>query len=159
MLGYGGARELFEAIRADVLEMAGLERSIEDIETQAGPHGQMTGSIGGSGAHDGMRGIDRLVDSGLREELERMRAKVNPEIERATDVLYGRSGRGGVARARSTADADILCGYYLQGMSWPQVAAAHADSDKTSPNIWCRMRAKRALEFIDRVGAPTLADS
>lgn len=153
------ARDWFETIRESVAELAELERSIEGIETQAGPHGQSTGRLGGGGHSDGLRGIDRIVDSGMREKLAWMQVKVRPELEAATKVLYGHSGRGGLAKARSSTDADILCGYYLQAMTWPEVAAAYASSDRSSPNTWCRMRAKRALEYIDRVGIDTLADS
>ena len=153
------ARDLFESLRADVLEMVKLEREIERIETQAGPHGRSSSSIGGSPNPDKLRGIDRLVDIGLREELEKLRAKVNPDIEAATDVLYGRSGRGGLAKARSSVDADILCAYYLQGMSWPQVATLLSGFSSSKPSAWARTRAARALEAIDRLGADRLANS
>ena len=149
----------FESIRANVLEMRKLEQEIEEAETKAGPHGQLSGSIGGGGSHDSLRGIDRLMDSGIREKLDRMRAATNPEIERATDVLYGRCGRGGLARAKGTTDADILCCYYLQGMEWPAIAAGIARPDVERPNGWCRLRAMRAFEYMDRVGWAGLANS
>lgn len=150
------ARDYFEGIRVWVVEMAKIEATIELVETQAGPHGQ---SVGGGSGRDHMGGIDRLVDTGLREMLASIRRVVNPRIEQASEVLYGRSGNGGLAKAKSTIDADILCGYYLQGLEWPQVAAQHSGFSASKPNIWCRMRAKRALEYIDKVGADSLADS
>ena len=152
------ARLWFESIRASVLDIRKLEQKIEEAETKAGPHGQLSGSIGG-GSHDSLRGIDRLVDSGLRERLERMREVTNPEIERALEVLYGRSGRGGLARARGATDADILCCYYLQGMDWARIADDLARPDVVRPNGWCRLRAMRALAYVDRVGCGWLARS
>ena len=153
------ARDWFESIRADVVEMNNLEYAIMRIEAQAGPHGQQAGSIGGGGNRDSMRGIDSLVDSGARERLERMQRKTNPRITEALAVLYGRSGNGGLAKAKRTVDADILCGYYLQGLDWPQVAAQLSGFNPSRPNGWARMRAMRALSYIDRVGAEALADS
>ena len=102
------ARLWMESIRLDVLEMIRLENGITMIENLAGPHGQSSGG-GRGGKADGMRGIDHLVDSGMREELERMRRKVNLRIEEALHVLYGKSGRGGLAKAKSELDAEILC--------------------------------------------------
>ena len=153
------ARDWFESIRADVVEMRKLEDEILSIETRSGPHGQSVGSVGSGGNHDSMCGIDRLVDAGLREKLDRQREEANPEIERALEVLYGRSGNGGLAKAKSSTDADILCCYYLQGMEWPAIADGIARPDVERPNGWCRLRAMRALAYIDRVGIGALADS
>ena len=153
------ARDWFEAIRVGVVEMARLEQEIEATETQAGPHGQSVGSVGGGGSHDSLRGIDRMVDAGAREKLARLQAKYNPEIDSALEVLYGRSGRGGLAKARQSVDADILCGYYLQGMEWTAIAACLSGRKVARPNGWVRMRAMRALAYIDGVGMAALADS
>lgn len=152
------ARDWFESIRVGVVEMQKLEQGIECIETQAGPHGQNVGSIGGGGNRDSMAVVDRMVDSGMREELARLRANYNPEIESALGVLYGNDGNGGLAKAKQSVDADILCCYYLQGMGWTAIAASIARPKVKRPNGWVRMRAMRALAYIDRVGCRTLAD-
>lgn len=153
------ARDWFETIRVGVAEMRKLEEDIECIETQAGPHGQSVGSIGGGGSHDSMRGVDRMVDAGMKEMLARLQARYNPEIESALEILYGKSCNGGLAKAKQSIDADILCCYYLQAEEWPAIAAALASKDLARPNGWVRMRAMRALAYIDRVGMATLADS
>lgn len=153
------AREWFETIRANVIEVRDLEREIESIETQSGPHGQSAGSVGGGGSHDSLRGIDHLVDSRMRERLDRQKAETNDEISCALEVLYGKSGRGGLAKAKSSTDADILCCYYLQGMSWADIAKDVTRASVVRPNGWCRTRAMRALSYIDRVGTEPLADS
>lgn len=153
------ARDWLESIRADVVELVGMEYELEEIETKLGPHGQRMGSIGGTGDPDKLRPIDSLVDSRLREKLESKRDRVNRRIEHALHVLYGESGRGGLARARSSLDADILCAYYLQGESWSEIASGVASFNPARPNGWCRQRAMRALEYIDSVGRDVLADS
>ena len=151
------ARDWFESIRAGVIEVRRMEGDIESIEARMGPHGQSVGSVGGGGSHDGMRGVDRIVDAGMRERLARQRSLTTPQIEMALRVLYGRDGRGGLARARSATDADILCCYYLQGMEWAAIAKDVARPDVARPNGWVRMRAMRALAFIDRMGYWKLA--
>ena len=153
------ALEWFESIRANVIEVRDLEREIESIETQSGPHGQNAGSVGSGGSHDSLRGIDHLVDSRMREKLDQQRVATNAEISRALEVLYGRSCRGGLAKAKSSTDADILCCYYLQGLKWTDIAGEVAREDVVRPNGWCRTRALRALAYIDRVGIEPLADS
>lgn len=153
------ALEWFESIRANVIEVRDLEREIESIETQSGPHGQNAGSVGGGGSHDSLRGIDHIVDARMREKLERQKVETEAEIERALEVLYGKSGRGGLAKAKSSTDADILCCHYLQGMEWTGIAGEVSREDVARPNGWCRTRAMRALSYIDRVGTEPLADS
>lgn len=154
------ARDWFEQILADVEELKALEQAIEAAEAQTGPRGQNVGSIGGGGgSRDGMRGIDRIVDAGLREKAERQRAKVNPQVEQALEVLYGRSGRGGLAKERGQLDADILCCHYLQGVEWSRIARDIVRADTEYPTQWCRHRAMRALLLIDKVGPEPLADS
>lgn len=153
------ARDWFESIRVGVVEMAKLEQEIEATETQAGPHGQSAGSIGGGGSHDGLRGIDRMVDAGVRERLARLHARYDPEVDSALEVLYGKSGNGGLSKAKQSVDADILCCHYLQGMEWADIAAGLAGRQVARPNGWVRMRAMRALAYIDRVGMASLADS
>ena len=153
------ARDWLESIRADVVELRELEYQVLEVETKLGPHGQRMGSIGGAGDPDKMRPVDRLMDSGLREKLEAQKAKVDRRVEHATRVLYGESGRGGVAGARGYLDADILCAYYLQGEEWPEIASMLASFNPARPNGWCRQRAMRALEFIERTGRDVLANS
>ena len=154
------ALEFFESILASVRELRDLENEILSLETQAGPHGQQVGSVGGSGGcHDGMRGIDRLVDGGMRERLEQQRATVRQQVNSALKVLYGKSDKGGLAKARNSTDADIICCHYLQGMGWTEIAREIVKPDSKSPGHWCQMRARRALEYIDRVGADALANS
>lgn len=151
------ARDWFDSIRADVLKLADMERDLEDLRAQTGPHGQQLGSIGhGSGGGDVSAPVLRVVQA--EAELDVARAKLSQRIEQATLTLYGRDGRGGVARVRGYLSADCLVGYYLQGMSWAEVADEYIKPDSSDPVAWCKMRTKRALDIIDRYGPETLAN-
>jgi len=151
------AREYFDWIRADVLELAEMEDRVAALnELSRAPKAQGQGPSGcGSNRAEPM--ADRTIDAEL--ELARMKAQVAPELDRACHVLYGRSGRGGVAKARSSADADCIFGYYLVGMSWREVADELVRPESKDAKHWCMMRAYRALEYMDRVGMSWLIDS
>lgn len=152
------ARDWLESIRADVVELVGMEYELEEIETKLGPHGQRMGSIGGTGDPDKLRPIDSLVDSGLREKLESKRDRVNRRIEHALHVLYGRSGRGGLAKLTSTDDADMLRYHYLQGESWASIGRRYCP-ESSNLTTWAERHAVRVCRIIDRVGMDALADS
>ena len=154
-----GARDLFEGILADVRRVAVLEGRIEEAVNAATPHRQGTSSGGGGGAGDPYAALDAVIDSDAMGELERARGELAPRVERALDVLYGRSGRGGLAKARTSTDADILCCHYLQGMRWVDIARDITWTGSRWPDKWCRARAERALDAIDRIGMDVLADS
>lgn len=150
----------FQRIEALRQEVAELDNQIEEARASAGPHGQWLGSIGGDGGRtDALAGIDRIIDADLVAKRDRMRERLEKQLERATDVLYGKSGRGGLAKARSTTDADILCCHYLQGMGWAQIARDIVRRDTEHPKQWCRMRAVRACAYIDSVGVDKLSES
>lgn len=142
------ARDWFESIRERVLEVEAMEAHVEELKAKAGPRAQgfESGGRGGT-AGDASAPILDVVDADA--ELDRARAKTNSEIDRALLVLYGRSGHGGLAKARDITDADILCAYYLMGMSWPSVALELSSEESVSPKHWCIMRARRALEYLD----------
>ena len=151
------AREYFDWIRADVLELAEMEDRVAALnESSCAPKAQGQGPSGcGSNRAEPM--ADRTIDAEL--ELARMKAQVVPELDRACNVLYGRSGRGGVAKACGFAEADAVCGYYLYGMSWPEVADELVSPDSKDGAHWCRNRASSAFRHIDHTGMARLADS
>lgn len=151
-------RDWFEGIRYKVKALARMESDVEDARQRTGPRGQQFDSPGGRGAAtDASAPILSLAD--MEADLDRLRAETNDEIERALDVLYGTSGRGGLAQARTSTDADCICGYYLMGMSWREVADEMVKPESRSAKDWCRMRACRAFAYMDRVGMDWLMDS
>ena len=144
-------RDWFEQIRAKVCDLAKKEGRIEELRGQTGPHGQQFSATGHGGvAGDASAPIIRLAQA--EDELDREKVSVNAEVEYATEILYGIDGRGGLAYAKSNVDADILCAYYLQGMSWEQVACSLSGKGGRTVKQWCIMRARRSLDYIERHG-------
>lgn len=136
-----------------------LEAAIASAYSSAGPKGQQFGSIGGSGgSHDALAGVDRVIDSGAVAERDSLKARLISTLERATDVLYGKSGRGGVAKAIGTDEADMLCFHYCQGESWASLGRRY-NPDDPWPTQWCKRYAIRICRDIDRIGLDKLADS
>lgn len=149
-----GCRDWFEQVRADVLEVAEMKDRAEVLRAACGPKA----ATYGGGSHDPSRlsSEDVLIDAEM--ELDLRRQSLRAELDRACAVLYGRDGRGGLARMRGSAAADSIHGYYLQGMSWPEVAAELVRPESRDGAHWCRMAATRALSYMDQVGMEYLAD-
>lgn len=150
------ARDWFEGIRGRVIALESMERNLELLRGQIGSAGQRFGVMGRGGqARDASAGILRLAQA--EDEYDHERASVEAEVDRALEVLYGRDGRGGLAKARSSADADCICGYYLMGMRWREVAEEITRPNSEDGKQWCKRRAYRAMECIDMIGIATLA--
>ena len=153
------AQTYFESIEGLRSRLERLGNEIESAYAQAGPRGQQLGSVGGSGApHDAMAGVDHIIDSNAVAERDRLQALLESHLDYATDVLYGRSGRGGLAKATCTDDADVLCFHYLQGESWASIGKRY-DVESSNLTVWAKTRARRAFRAIDRIGMDVLADS
>ena len=135
-----------------VLELAEAELEAESASINASGGSQRLGSIGHSAKDPDARMIYATIAS-TRYDL--LRREVNAELEKATALLYGKHGRGGLAKARSTTDADCICGYYLQGMTWQQVADELVRPDSRDGAQWCKRRAYRALRWMDVSGFAT----
>ena len=152
------ARDYFESLRLSVLEVAAMEASVADLnESSRSPKAQGSSPGSGKGRANVQPIADRAIDA--ERELDKAKARIAPQLERATDVLYGRSGRGGVARELGSAEADAVFGYYVYGMSWPQVADELVQPNSKDGAHWCRNRASAALRHIDEVGMAYLAST
>ena len=148
----------FERVAALRERVGKLSDEIESAYAAAGPHGQQVGSIGGGGGSDAMGVIDRIIDADTMAELERLRPRLRQWLDKASDVLYGRSGRGGVAKRIGTDEADMLLRHYLQGESWASIARSFGASARNLTD-WCKCHARSVCRRIDRIGMDTLADS
>lgn len=135
-----------------------LERAVESAYVQAGPKGQMGATVHGGGRTDPLTAIDAIVDTDATAELDRLRTLLHERMDYATDVLYGRSGRGGLALVTSYDDADVLCFHYLHGESWASIARRF-EPDTSNLTTWCKRRAIALCRTIDRHGMEALADS
>ena len=153
-----GARDWFESIRAEVIECARMEADLLDLRSKTWPRGQALEMVAHStGATDGSGPVIRVADA--ERELDVRQARCNAMVEDAMDVLYGVDGRGGLARLKGSATADCICGHYLMGMRWQEVADELARPESKDARQWCKRRAYRGMEYIDRVGASTLTKS
>lgn len=151
------ARDWFNLIRDKAEKLAKLEDDAEAKRAAVLPKGQQYEPLSHGGASDGSAAMLSYIQADA--ELDAMRAEVEQLLERASDVLYGRSGRGGLARQKGTASADCICGYYLLCMTWHEVADEMVRPDSMDARHWCMMRAHRAFEYMDRVGMQYLIDS
>jgi hypothetical protein len=153
------ALDWFESIEQLQKSINELRDQVESAYAAAGPHGQQMGSIGGGGGRrDALAGVDSVIDSGAAARLDQAQAELIELLDQATDVLYGRSGSGGVAKAIGHDEADILCFHYLQGEAWSSIAKRY-DPDTTNLTMWCKYRAHWTCRQIDRLGMDALADS
>ena len=152
-----GARGYFERLRDNGRELEERKTKVQEMRAQLGSRGARYGTIGSSGNHDATAAVDRVIEA--EQALAIDQARHDLELEQACAILYGRSGRGGLAKARRSVDADILCCHYLQGMSYAEIADEIAKPDSSDPVHWCTMRARRALDYIDTVGMHNLQDS
>ena len=155
------AFEWFESIETEGKRIQKVKQDLAMLESRIAPHAQGFEPMGhGGGSSDAMLGMAMASArlGALKRLLPTLERKHEAKLAYATDVLYGRSGRGGLARAASTDDADMLCFHYLQGESWASIARRF-DPDTSNLTVWCKNRAKRACRQIDRIGMDTLADS
>lgn len=151
------ARDWFSLIRDKVEKLAKLEDDAATKRAAVLPKGQQYEPSPHGGASDGSAAMLSYIQAD--SELDAMRAEVEQLLERASEVLYGRSGRGGLARQKGTASADCVFGYYLLCMTWREVADEMVRPDSKDARHWCMMRAHRALEYMDRVDMEWLIDS
>ena len=156
------ARETFEEIARQRERLSSAKLSIAELESKLQPRAQGYEPMAhGTSDPDRMTGaaLVSIQIGRLKAELPRVERRLEKRMERATHVLYGRSGRGGLAKAKGTTDADIICCHYLEGMGWVEIAKEIVRSETEYPSQWCRQRAMRAFAYIDRVGMDVLAES
>lgn len=155
------ALEWFESILTDGERIEKIRQNLAMLESRIAPRSQGYEPMGhGGGSTDAMLGM-ALVSAKLgelRQLLPLVERKHEDRIEYATQVLYGKSGRGGVAKALGTDDADMLCYHYLQGESWASIGRRF-EPDASNLTVWCQRKAKQVCKQIDRMGMDALADS
>lgn len=139
------AQGWFEYVRSLVLEQEAQRLRIEEAEAITEPKGQQFGSMGhDSGLGDASAPIIKAMEA--KEAYERRQVVLERLLEVADVVLYG---KGGLASRRSATDADCICGYYLMGMTWRQVADEMVRPESADGPQWCKRRAYRAFEWLD----------
>lgn len=155
------AHEWFESIEAEGKRIQKVKESLAMLDSRIAPRSQGFEPMGhGGGSTDAMLGMAMVSArlTTLRRLLPELERRHEAKIKRATDVLYGRSGRGGLAKAACTDDADMLCFHYLQGESWASIGRRY-NPDASNLTVWCQRKAKQVCKQIDRIGMDALADS
>ena len=155
------AFEWFESLASEGKRIEKIRQSLAMLDSRIAPHSRGFEPMGhGDGSNDAMLGMAmvsaRLGE--LRRLLPEVERKHEAKLEYATRVLYGRSGRGGLARATCTDDADMLRYHYLQGESWASIGRRF-EPDASNLTVWCQRKAKQVCKQIDRIGMDALADS
>ena len=155
------AFDWFESIRKEGERIEKIKQELALLDSRIAPHSQGFEPMGhGGGSNDAMVGM-ALVSARLgelRQILPMLERRHEAKLERATHVLYGKSGRGGLARAASTDDADMLCYHYLQGESWASIARRY-EPETSNLTVWCKRRAQLICKEIDRIGMDALVDT
>lgn len=140
------ARDYFEGVRAEVLELRRAQDMLERLRSRCGirAQGYETATSGGT-ARDAMDDVVRVVDFESRLEL-RIR-DCEDEVSAACDLLYGKDNKGGLAKLKGTRYADAICMAYLQVEEWSDIAEIMQCSPK-----WCRELCNAGFAYIDKVG-------
>lgn len=147
------AREFFESIRDDVKWIEAARTDIAESVASGFIHGIAYDKDGCAGPHGPASAIDRIIE--LEAQVAERQAELNRSLDEATAILYGRGGHGGLAKALSTAPADAICGYYLQGMSWREVAA---DMGSEHAHSWWHVMAGKGLAYLETHSAAALKE-
>lgn len=155
------ALDWFEAIRTEGERIKKIKQNLAMLESRIAPRSQGYEPMGhGGGSSDAMLGMAMMSArlGELRQLLPTVERKHEAKLDYATKVLYGKSGRGGVAKAVGTDEADMLCYHYLQGESWASIGRRF-EPDASNLTVWCKRKAKQVCKQIDRIGMRNLADS
>lgn len=149
MTTYQNAREFFEAARSAVLEVAAYNERVGRMEQTEGLRGaSLSGMRSPRRDVNGMARVDARIDleAAERRHIEEDYAL----IDRAASVLFGMTqrGDGGVDALLGWREAKIMDLYYLEGMTWRQVAGVMGMSER-----WCRNAARVVMNLADAYGA------
>lgn len=140
------AKEYFEVIRAEVVKTDRAREMLERMRAREGAKAQSYQAGGGSGdAADPMDSIAKRID--FEGRLEQRIADAEEALDEACEVLYGKDGRGGLAKLKGTRYADAICMGYLQAQPWNEIAEIMQGSVR-----WCHTLCDVGFAYIDEVG-------
>ena len=149
MTTYQNAREFFEAARAAAKEVAGYHERVSRMEQTEGLRGASLSGTWSPQRRDvnGMGRVDARIDleAAERRHIEEDYAL----IDRAASVLFGMTqrGDGGVDALLGWREARVVDLYYLEAMTWREVASRMDMSER-----WCQLAAASALDLADAYG-------
>ena len=139
-------RDFFEWVRNDVMEARQIEQRIEALRLSSGAGRTVTSDAIPSCSTTPRAGnhlIERVAEGDAK--LTNIRLKLRPRLKLASALLYGEHGGGGIAKLRGRLDADLVGAYYIDGMTWADVAKELGPPNSKAPKTWARLRARNAL--------------
>lgn len=140
------AKEYFEGIRAEVVKTDKARDMLERMKAKEGAKAQSYTEGRGSGEVS-----DWSLSVLQRIEFEnRLHNRINEAqcmIDEACELLYGKDGRGGLAKLKGTRYADAICMGYLQAQPWNEIAEIMQGSVR-----WCHTLCDVGFAYIDDVG-------
>ena len=144
---HASASELFEELGYQLGRARALERRSREMQESRSASATNWGAIANGGGRGNASSfwLDSAID--MEEEAKRIRREAGPYIELAHELLYGENG---LSRLRGETDAAIVERHYLHGEGWAEMASELAKPGAKSPRDWCRRRACRALQLMDR---------
>lgn len=139
------AEEFFEQARDAARDMERITRTIEDMKSREEVGGASMDSMPRGGFGNPMNKVDSRMD------FERLNAATLEEAERtvndACNLLFGRDGRSGLARAFGNQYAEVLWLRYLDKQTISGLSKLY---DCATNTVYRRIRT--ALDFIDSNG-------
>lgn len=139
------AREYFETVRAEVVKTERAREMLERMRAREGARAQSYQASGGGGGADPMEVVGRRID--FEQRLRRRIESADALVDEACTVLYGDSGRGGLAKLKGIRYADAICMAYCQAEPWKDIAEVMQSSER-----WCQQLCREGFVFIDSVG-------
>ena len=144
---HASASELFEELGYQLARARALERRSREMQESRSASATNWNAIANGGGRGSASSfwLDSAID--MEDEAKRIRREAGPYIELAHELLYGENG---LSRLKGETDAAIVERHYLHGEGWKEIASELASPQSKAPSQWCRRRACRALEFVDR---------
>lgn len=139
------AKEYFEGIRAEVVSTERAREMLERMKAKEGAKSQGYHEGAGGDASDPMESVAKRID--LEAIIAQRIADAEAHIDEACDLLYGKDGRGGLAKLKGARYADAICMGYLQAQPWGEVAEIMQGSVR-----WCHALCDVGFAYIDEVG-------
>lgn len=147
------AKEYFEGIRDEVVKTDRAREMLERMKAREGAKAQSYQTGGGHGnACDPMESVSRRID--FEGRLRQRIADAEEAIDEACELLYGKDGRGGLAKLKGARYADAICMGYLQAQTWSEIADIMQSSVR-----WCHKLCDVGFAYIDKVGWAALKNT
>ena len=114
------ARDYFESIRSEVIDVERACEMLERMRSREDAEAQRYDASRGSCCVEPPDLIARRID--FERRLAFRIEESRKSVDEALEILYGRDGRGGLAKAKGAIYADAICMRYCQAEPWREIA-------------------------------------